>query len=276
MNDIQIYYLSGTGNSLHAAKELQKRIPGSYLSPIVSGTKNEAPKTTAEAIGFVFPIHYFTMPRIVSDFITKLDLTAAHYIFAIGTRGGTPCNAYSDIDKILKKKSKKLDAAFLLNMGDNNMRFKSYAAPTAEKLTELENVAMAKLDAIRSTIINREPGREEDTDIVHHISPALVKVMSVLTPLLTKKERTVFFCDEKCTGCGTCTQVCPVSKIKMTDGKPVWRKETPCCACFACINYCPKKAVQIKSMPAMKSYTGIHERYHHPAVTARDIAEQKL
>ena len=274
MNNIQIYYLSGTGNSLHAAKELHKRLPGSDLSPIAGAAKNETPKTTAQSVGFVFPIHYFTMPRLVSDFIAKLDLSAVQYIFAIGTRSGTPCNAFHDIDKILKKKGKKLDAAFMLNMGDNNMRFKSYIAPTAEKLAELENAATAKLDTIQSIIMNRKPSREEDTDIIHKMSPVFVKVMFVLTPAITKKERTVFFCDGKCAGCGTCAQVCPAGKIKITDGKPVWQKETPCCACFACINYCPQKAVQIKSISGMKSYTGIHERYHHPAVTACDIAEQ--
>lgn len=276
MNKIQIYYLSGTGNSLHVAKELHKRIPDSELSPIAGDIHNEALKTTAEAVGFVFPVHYFTVPMVVSDFIKKLDLSTSQYIFAIGTRGGTPCNAFDDMAKILKKKGKKLDASFLINMADNNMRFKSYVAPTPEKLSMLENAAMAKLDSIQSIIMNRESSREEDTDIVHHISPALLKVMSVLTPLLTKKERTVFFCDEKCRGCGTCKQVCLANKINMIDGKPIWQKEITCYACFACINYCPQKAVQIKSMPAMKSYTDIHERYHHPTITARDIAEQKL
>lgn len=276
MSKVEIFYLSGTGNSLHVAKELQNRLQGSVLLPIASEMSKESRKANADVVGFIFPLHYLTLPRIVSDFVTKLDLSAAEYVFAIGTRGGTPSNAFQDMDKILKKKGKKLNSAFLVNMADNNMHFKGYVDLTPEKIAELDNEILIKLDTIETAIKNREPSREEDTQIIHPFSLALVKIMSVLTPLLTKKERTEFFCDEKCTGCGTCAMVCLANKITMKDNKPVWRKESPCYACFACINYCPMQAAQIKSMPALKSYTSVHGRYHHPAVTAQDIAAQKL
>ena len=276
MSSVEIFYFSGTGNSLHVAKELQKRNPDFVLSSIAAKTSSGMPKTNAEAIGFVFPIHYLTLPRIVTDFITKLDLSDAQYIFAIGTRGGTPSNAFGDMDKLLKRKGKKLDAAFLLNMCENDMKFKGYITPTTEKIAERESAVLDKLGTIERVIRNREPSREEDREILHPFSPALLKVMSVLTPLITKKERTEFFSDEKCTGCGTCAKVCLANKIKMADNKPVWLKETPCYACFACINYCPAQAVQVKSTPALKSYTSVQGRYHHPAVTADGIAEQKL
>lgn len=276
MSNVELFYFSGTGNSLHVAKELQKRIPESVLSSIAAKASSETPKTNADVVGFVFPVHYLTLPRIVIDFITKLDLSATQYIFAIGTRGGTPSNALQDMDKLLKRKGKKLDAAFLLNMGENDMKFKGYVTPTPEKIAELESAVLDRLGTIERVIRNREPSREEDTQILHPFSPVLLKFMSVLTPLITKKERTEFFSDEKCTGCGTCAKVCLTNKIKMADNKPLWRKEMPCYACFACINYCPVQAVQVKSTPALKSYTSVQGRYHHPAVTANEIAEQKL
>ena len=36
MSKVEIYYFSGTGNSLHLARELQKRIPETKLIPITS------------------------------------------------------------------------------------------------------------------------------------------------------------------------------------------------------------------------------------------------
>jgi len=36
MAGVEIYYFSGTGNSLYVGKELQKRIPEAHLIPIVS------------------------------------------------------------------------------------------------------------------------------------------------------------------------------------------------------------------------------------------------
>ncbi len=50
-----IYYFSGTGNSLHVARELQKRIPDSRLIPIVHLLRQERVKTTDETAGLIFP-----------------------------------------------------------------------------------------------------------------------------------------------------------------------------------------------------------------------------
>ena len=57
----EIYYFSGTGNSLHVAKELQKRLPGSKLIPIVSFLDNDVVITKGETVGFVFPIYFTTV-----------------------------------------------------------------------------------------------------------------------------------------------------------------------------------------------------------------------
>ncbi len=92
MSKVELYYFSGTGNSLHVAKELQKRIPETNLIPMVSLINNDVVETRGETIGFVFPIHFTTVPMIVKSLISKLDLKSAKYIFAIATRQGTPCS----------------------------------------------------------------------------------------------------------------------------------------------------------------------------------------
>src|SRR5271157_3196304 len=99
MSKVVIYYFSGSGNSLHVAKELQKRIPGSDLKPIVSLLNNDTIKTKADTVGFVFPIHGLTVPIPVKKFVKKLNLYSAEYIFAIATRAGTWHNAFTGIDK---------------------------------------------------------------------------------------------------------------------------------------------------------------------------------
>ena len=55
----------------------------------------------------------------------------------------------------------------------------------------------------------------------------------------------------------------------MINKKPVWQKKVKCFYCYACINYCPKQSVQIKS------FTEKNGRYPHPYATANDIAGQK-
>jgi ferredoxin len=47
---------------------------------------------------------------------------------------------------------------------------------------------------------------------------------------------------EKCTGCGTCEEGCPVEAIKVEDGKAKVDAET-CVDCGTCIEECPEKAI---------------------------------
>ena len=102
----EIYYFSGTGNSLHVAKELQKRIPETDLIPIVSLLNTDVIKTSAKTVGFVFPVHALTIPIAVKKFLMKIDLNSAEYIFAVATRYGTIFRGFEKIDQILKKKNK--------------------------------------------------------------------------------------------------------------------------------------------------------------------------
>jgi len=68
----EIYYFSGTGNSLHIARELHERLPGSKLIPIVSLLKQDIIEVKAEVIGLVFPIYFMLAPRPVQDFLQTI------------------------------------------------------------------------------------------------------------------------------------------------------------------------------------------------------------
>ena len=101
----EIYYFSGSGNSLHVARELQKRLPESRLVSIISLLNLTKIEARGNIIGFVFPQHASQMPEIVIQFISKMDLRSSSYIFAIATRGGTPCKVFPELDKILERYS---------------------------------------------------------------------------------------------------------------------------------------------------------------------------
>ena len=179
----EIYYFSGTGNSLHVAKELQRRIPEAKLLPITGLADKETVTSSGETVGFVFPHYASSLPKLVHAFIQKLDLGSARYLFAIATRGGTKTMAFSSFD---------------------------------------------------------------------------------------------FYYDEKCTGCGVCESVCLAEKVQLVGGGPVWQEAIKCHGCFACLNFCPEESIQVESKWYLKSYTDQNGRYHHPAITANDIAGQKL
>jgi len=49
---------------------------------------------------------------------------------------------------------------------------------------------------------------------------------------------------DKCTGCGSCVEACPVDAIKV-DEKAVVDKET-CIDCETCVDECPEEAITIE------------------------------
>ena len=269
----EIYYFSGTGNSLYAAKELQKRIPETKLIPIVSLLSKDVIETNAETIGFVFPIYYMAIPVPVKDFIKKLDLKSTKYIFAIATRLGSPHTAFTDIGKILKKKDRHLNSFLTLTMANNDPKY-DYRVPTAEEIKGFESVIEKNLDVIHKIIKEKQISREKDATITEPVSPFLVSIVPFLNSIFRPIGeyfgfKSNFYADNNCIGCGTCEKVCLSEKIKMLNGKPVWQKNVKCFYCYACINYCPGESVQIKS------WTENNGRYYHPYATTNDISEQK-
>ena len=275
MSNVEIYYFSGTGNSLHVAKELQKRIPDTNLIPIVSLLNKDVIETGGETVGFVFPVYVTMIPVPVKDFLKRLDLTSTTYIFAIATRAGSPHRAFIDIEKILKKRGRSLDSYFTLNMGANYLS----PNPTEEEIAELASVVQAKLDSIQQIIMNKEKNREKDTQST--VPLPFASVFFRFVPLFAAFAdyaglKPFFYADSKCTGCGICERVCLSQKITMTDRKPIWQEDVRCYMCYACINYCPAQSVQLRSAWYMHGLdTPKLGRYSHPYATVEDIAGEK-
>ncbi|AXV40299.1 EFR1 family ferrodoxin [Methanobacterium sp. BAmetb5] len=270
---VEIYYFSGTGNSLHVARELKKRIPDTELIPLIRLLDKETIEISADTVGFVFPIHMAMSPGPVRKFIDKLDLKSAEYIFAIATRFGTPHRAFIDVENRLKKKGKLLDSFFSVNMASNDPKFDDWHEATEEEIADLDVEVQNSLDLIQKIILNKEQSRKKDTTFTSDM-PAF-SIISVFLPFLNRFYSVQFYSDSKCVSCGTCEKVCLSEKIKLINEEPLWQKEIPCFSCYACINYCPQQAIQIKSPRFLKTYTEVNGRYSHPYATVEDIARQK-
>lgn len=67
----------------------------------------------------------------------------------------------------------------------------------------------------------------------------------------------------------------PAGKIALRGGRPVWQERVKCYMCYACLNFCPAQAVQIRSTWYVKSHTPHQGRYPHPYATVDDIASQR-
>ena len=278
---IELYYFSATGNTLYVAKELQRLLPESKLIPIVGLLSLHSVKAEASTIGIISPLHGMTLPVPVEAFLKKLDLVHVRYVFAVTTRGGTISKGFDKMKRILRRKAKQLDASFVLDMPNNDPKFRNYNVPTASELFQIEKRLQEKLHYIVESVIDRTTEQVAPFDGVafKYIRPIafLLEQLILLGMVIVKQTglNNYFYSDEKCKGCGVCGRVCLSGKIRLIDKKPEWQRPTKCYFCYACINYCPNSAIQIKSKLYMKSYTQYNRRYTHPYATVEEIAAQK-
>ena len=69
-----VFWFSGTGNSLYAAKRLSSGLGDMPIVQITDEQPSEAVGGEGARIGFVFPSYYLNLPRAVRAFIEKLEI----------------------------------------------------------------------------------------------------------------------------------------------------------------------------------------------------------
>lgn len=276
MSDSIIYYYSGTGNSLHVAREIKQRLPGTELVPILSVFKTGIIVQEAEQVGLVFPIYVNTIPKPVRAFIERTNLSSIQYFFTVTTNGGYPGKVDYLVYKLLKSKGLELDYYASLKMIVNTAtgllpailaNKKWVDLISTDKVAKMELELPKEIDLIAEDVVKsvKNIGPDCQPNLIRKAFLAITEKMSPLD----KARAISFFVDQDCNGCGTCEKVCPSEKIRMASGKPEWLEKTQCYFCYACFNFCPQQAILVKGY---KYKTG---RYKHRQVSAEDIAGQK-
>lgn len=261
MNTI-IYYFTGTGNSLKVAKDLSRYLDNAKLVSIRQERLTEELFTEAGVIGFVVPTYFRGIPKLVGQFIDHLDIrNKSPYIFVVSTYGERNGMGIVDqqIEKHLAKKGLSLAAYFPVLMPNNG--------PTKEHVTTAEEKALLFNDASRMIPVIAEKIREFQVTSTKHnkFRNIMGRFLNNRMYMSTKKPLDEgFYVDENCTGCSTCSKVCPANNIQMVDGKPKWKLKD-CQLCVACLQWCPKAAIQYN-----KETIGV-ERYHHPEIKVGEL-----
>jgi ferredoxin len=260
-----IYYFTGTGNSLAAARQIAAALQDCDPVPIAS-LKDTPGKIVpaADRVGIVCPVYDAGIPVIVKEFAERLDIGAVPYAFGLVTMGGMGVSALHQLNAILLQGCRrKLDAAFAVSMPGN---FPPLAVPpSGEKKDEILRKAETDLAAIVVAI-------QKGQTVPPGFSPFSSLMRILLYPPFARNVHgmaTSFSADDTCTGCGTCAKVCPVGNIVMENDRPAWQQK--CELCCACLHFCPVEAIQINLMRGTKG----RGRYRHPDLKIADMEAQR-
>ena len=269
MDNVEVYYFSGTGNSLAVARDIAEKL-NAKLIPVASMVDQESIYIGADVIGVVFPIYDFKPPPMVEDFIRKVKDINSKYLFAVCTYGITPSRSLKHLNKVIESCGGHLSAGFAVSMPHNGIGSGALTETPHERMFEdWKN----KLKEVCEYVSAGKEGKIESSNLFFiffqfkymKMVPFLLKFLKHM--LLEGPESLAFISNQTCDGCGICERICPVHNIELVDKRPVWSDH--CTSCFACLHWCPKEAISLGGLDMNIRV------YHHPDVKISDMIRQK-
>ena len=271
----KIYYFSGTGNSLCAAESIAGMIGGAELIS-VRCIAEDNPADDAEVIGFVCPVYEWDIPGAKKDFVSRLRINPNAYIFMVATYIAIHGRCFETIEQLLHEKGAHLSYSKAIRCVASQCI--DYPPFPPEKLM-LPYMERQIKKAGRGILQRKTADYPRMSALTRRLYP---RVMGPYMAVEKEYDRG-FFTDERCTGCGICSRVCPTGNITLEDGHPVWNHR--CHGCNACVAYCPAKAVQFRTPSAYRELGTFiskrlrlpekRKRYHHPSVKASDLMSDR-
>jgi ferredoxin/flavodoxin len=284
---IEIYYFSGTGNSLAAARDIAKKV-NAELIPVPRVMDVERIHIRAESIGIIFPSYLAPLsglPLIIERFVKKIANIEALHIFAVCTCGGYECvNALpslSRLKQVIRACGGKLSAEYSVRLPMNNLDYDHIPIPIVRDHEVIIKRSKEKIDDICYRITKRRGTKYKYIKnlFVLLMTPLYILIRKTVIDALKEKAKEPMSTklkyfelipltdksiavDEKCNGCGICVKVCPVNNIKIVEKRPELQHR--CEMCFACDEWCPSDAIHHWSRAG-----GV--KYRHPEVKMSDM-----
>lgn len=228
-----IYVFSGTGNTAKAAEffadRLTERGVSVKLRKIEDGGYEEG-----DIVGIAYPIHAFSAPKNVLDFIRGLP-DGKSKVFFIKTGG--ECLHYNNHSsgkaaKLLADKGYDPVADYLYVM-PYNMLYRHSQSMADKMYHTAKRKAKRDVDELLAGKSKRPCG------------DSLVSMVfrSVEQPFMGQNGRLFRIDENKCVSCLACGNNCPQKNISLRDGKIVF--DNKCIGCVRCSFGCPTDAISI-------------------------------
>ncbi|MBO4901320.1 MAG: EFR1 family ferrodoxin [Lachnospiraceae bacterium] len=277
----RIYYFTGTGNSMRAARVIAGRLGDAELVSMRADPKEYSAKD-CETVGFIFPVYHWTMPAPAVSFVEKLEINSKAYVFAVAMPSFICGMACERLAGILVSKGIRLNYGNVVNSVANYaVVYPPFPSPKL-RVPATEK----KLKKIAEDISEK---RERDYPKASKFIKRRHK--RVMTPYLElqKYADNPFTISAECISCGLCSRVCPCHNIVLKDGNPTFQHH--CANCMACVVSCPKRAIGYeitggdrKLLDSSNSKTPLvkimglppkRKLYKNPYITVNDLTKER-
>lgn len=263
-----IYYFTATGNCLHTAQKIAEILPETKLVRITDNTKPV--EGNFDRVGFVYPVYVAIIPRMVKDFIGNIEIQKNTYVFGIAVHGGVKGISNIQVASIFYEKDIHNYQLF-----DSKTVHNGYFVSnplTKEEQIKIVDMADNKVNAIAKKIYDKKCRTLKNAIMKNKILKMIFNSDKIISdPRKLSKGMKV---NKNCIGCGICQKVCPADNIRIVDGTAVLADK--CEVCFACIHWCPNKALQFDH-PTMKGKTTKSKgQYHNYQVQLKEVIREDI
>jgi ferredoxin/flavodoxin len=258
-----VFYFSGTGNSLFAANIIADNLAAKLIS--IPHVLSHNIESQAESVVAVFPeYHGFSggIPAVVGRFFPLLQNIGEKQIYVIATYAVSAGSLINNISQMIEKLGGELSGGFIVRMPHSSASAPGMASKSINEQRILLENCRKKMNQIADYIRYDKKGTMESAGF----PPIVVKIFKLLLGNYESKQHIKgdnhFIISTECNGCAVCEKLCPVNNIKMVDSKPLWQGK--CEECFACLQWCPEKAIQLGNAQ-------ITNRYRNPDITLKQM-----
>ena len=272
-----IYTFSGTGTALSIADQVRD-LHGDATTKLIPVLLNESLMfrnetsaeiiATAPKIGFVFPNYYGGIPDAVQSFIRRLNMDCVQYIFSIVVAGGGQGYSLKFLQRELQRKGKTLNYGRYAKGISNYIIAGYYQGIPKDKQAQALHLLRERIRIYANEIKTDRNYVQRSNPVIFGINRLLSNISSRDVNNDTSDGDKAYSVSDRCTGCGTCRNVCQAGNIEMSDSKPSFQHK--CYLCMACLQYCPQNAILYKGKVLSRL------KYTHHDFPASEMARRIL
>ncbi len=243
MKKIALYYFSGTGNTLHIAKQIQQSFTEhGYACELCSMEEPMTPFESCEYMGLLFPVAVQSTYPLVWRFVEALPEVTEQKVFMVDTMQGFSGGVVGPMKKLLQRKGYDCVAAKEIKM-TNSME------TNAEKKAVGQEKNKRALETAKDFVSDLLYGKGEWGRM-----PLFSDAMCAISKgrkIWTKLSENINTAHDLCVHCGLCLDQCPVNAISEEEGLLTINHDI-CECCMRCVTICPKHAVKFRGKDVVR------------------------